>query len=275
MGKSVAADAAVAREYVLRKAACARRKDLYALLSLKPDADASAVCSAHEHMVERLQADAAAGHVVGDLTYLTARIREAADMALSVLTDQRKRARYDADRGKKDGPPRSFLEQTTVAVDNDPHTYPRMAMSPTELALERSRKALAHNQLEEAEKLLRAGLRHNLEDAKLLALLGRTLVEDRKRYSPARDAEARSILEQACALAPYDAEIRYTMATYWQRRGEPRQFRLEIEATLRCDPNHTRARYMLEQLRRAAPQPRRRARDSTIFDRLMAIIRPA
>ncbi len=73
-------------------------------------------------------------------------------------------------------------------------------------------------------------------------MLGDARRDLRRDARRARLDEAGDLLEWARTRAPYSASVRYACARYYAETGRVRRHIRELEATLRCDPDHPGAR---------------------------------
>ncbi|MFT7625441.1 MAG: curved DNA-binding protein CbpA, partial [Myxococcota bacterium] len=88
--------------------------------------------------------------------------------------------------------------------------------------------------------------------------LGWAIFRNTARPDNERAEVARPYLESAGARDAYNPEARYALAQFLKEFGSEEAYRRELEAVLRCDESHPRARRELEQLGAALQELRNR-----------------
>lgn len=231
------------REYLAELLGCLAREDYYALLGVEPTASEEAIRTAC-HDVASLLSERSLAHAEPGLRRGADRVKLALLRAECLLTHPDSREAYDASRRHKQRRPvRAVIGWMAAGVIEPPAqdgTARRVEKDAAELATE-GWKLLTNPALTREERLERA----------------------------------RTPLEQACARAPWDATARYCMAGYWRVAGSPRQYRGELEATLRCDSAHPRARHELRALEAAEKAVRLAADKPSPGLRLVSLFRRA
>lgn len=255
------------REFVTRKLGEARQSDYYALLDLTRDCDPSTVDDAYQVVLDRLDGSDLKRPEAADLWLPIQRIHRELARAYSVLSDPHRRAGYDRRTGGQHAWPVRQAWSTVASARMDASTgataVARVVEARGDPPLEEDRdptpatalhalaRRIRDTKVADAEELLRRALAlepnkpiHKLE-------LGWLLVTDKERLTPERMRESRDLLQEACMETPWDAHTRYRMAQFWRDAGSPRRYRLELEATLRCDHQHELASAELAAVRDA------------------------
>lgn len=101
---------------------------------------------------------------------------------------------------------------------------------------------------DDAERFFERALQLQPDTALYALKLGWTLFKNPARPLKERLSNARPHLEMAAALDAYNADARYCMAAYWRELGREDRYRKELQAVLRCDGHHSRARRELDEL---------------------------
>ncbi len=121
----------------------------------------------------------------------------------------------------------------------------------------RGRQYIARNEFDRAEKVLAKAVDMAPANPEYRLNLGWAILQNREKRAPNRRlGEARAHLEEACVDLPWSALARYRLSQFWREFGHEVQYRRELEATLRCDPNHYAANRELGELNRLAEQAR-------------------
>jgi len=128
--------------------------------------------------------------------------------------------------------------------------------------VERAEKAAGRGRPDQALALLEQALDRVPRDAQVLLRIGLLLLgDDDETLSAHRLAGAKDHLREACCVAPWDADTRFAMARCYWKAGQPQRCRAELEATLRCDPEHAGALQFKDEIfgpGRPQKAPRRR-----------------
>ncbi len=250
---------------IAHKLRAAEDRDWYRLLDVRADASEEAIHRAYLELVRLLHPDRIARRKLGPVASQAAEVMRQVQRAFDVLSDARRRAAYDRERGiaRADSePPPSTGGPVLVAPQRTqpaPSELPP-GLSPDDLltrpvssfsASERSEIAramhtegarlFARGDLAGAERHFRRAIELDPDVPDYHMKLGWLILRDQRRGPEERLQESRPHLEHAAARRPYDPSARYWFAQYWRTRGDIQNYRRELEAVLRADPTHRKA----------------------------------
>ncbi len=252
------------RQYVAEAINYEARRDYYGLLGVSPDATADQIAAAYRALTSTLDPVRLERPEYRDLRAFALRILRTGAEAVGVLSDPARRSEYDQKRII--GVPEPQHDKTP-----EPFSIRELLSSPVSFFGHRRKDAAervvklasihyAKGEYFEAEVLYSRAHELDPENPTYEIKMGWSALKNTKRPVEERLQKARRPLERGAARAPYDAEARYAMATYWREANEPAQYRRELEATLRCDRAHEKARKELSEL--DAREQRQRAADA-------------
>lgn len=244
------------RERLTRCLSSIERQDHYGAIGASRDATAPQLRVAYREAVSRLDDPQLTHTSHEDLLLLVPRIRTGLDRALSVLTNPVRRAAYDARR--KPATPAEILASKQAALPSAKEieelltvpaaTLGRRVPEVAALLHQLGCRAFAKEDYGFAERLLRRSLDLEPDNAVYALKLGWTVFKNPAREAGDRADTAKPYMDHAVAASPYDANARFMMAEYWREVGNRLQRKRELEAVLRCDPTHRRARHELERI---------------------------
>jgi len=233
------------REYVIACAQFAERDDHYGVLGIDPSADPSSVAKAYQEAIERMACARFSGKDYLELRGSLKTLKEGLDRARLVLADEGSRVNYDQLEAAKLYP--NVTPWSPAASVNPPANGSKAVLGHADRVgraftlSETATRAMAEGKFDEAVPLMREAVELDSGDAGYRVLLGRAILGSSDDLSDDLSKEARRHLESACMRAPYDAPTRFAMGQYWRRIDVRRRYRSELEATIRCDPGHSKA----------------------------------
>ena len=277
-----AASSSDIRELVATKLGHLKRRRYYELLGVSPDATVAEIDRQRLALLRRLAVPSVGA---GELHRFVQRLRLGLDEARSVLCDPDARAAFDRSRGVRridaGAAVRSGAVRTTTGFDAEQALAMAAAPTPSDpedaAALAKrlhllGAQAFARREMRVAERLFRRAVELAPGEPAYHLKLGWAILRDDTRPREARLQAARAPLEEAVVSAPYDATTRYCMASYWREAGDAAAYERELQAVLRCDDRHAKARQDLQTLRdrqaaAAARMPARRPAVARLFNR--------
>ncbi len=252
-GNAIAMDSHDVRAFVTEKLSQAKRSEYYALLGIEKDADDHTIRDAYRDLLTQLEDRALKRAECADLWLPVQRIQRELARAYSVLTDPHRRAGYDRrDGASTSWPPRQQWSAAAAVRMNGVGSTAVAHISGVRHRIEeptgrastlhaRARTAATAQHYERAQQLLEEASVLEPENPNHMRELGWFIFLDRERLTPERMRRARDLLQDACINAPWDAVTRYRMAQFWRETGNALRYRLELQATLRCDHEHVEA----------------------------------
>ena len=247
------------REFIAEKLRHVDAWDHYALLDVARGAEDEELQKAYRRALRVLSFLRGRDGEPHELIESSRRIERALSRAYATLSNPVRRTNYDHE--KRPPKPERPVTEAAGITELPPGMGLDYMMSAgvAELGPRRHKvcellfgRGIEHLQRDEygaAETLLKRAHELEPDDASYVLKLGWTILHNPERPPVQRRAEARPYLELAVAGAPYDAPTRYAMASYWREAGKNLQWRRELEATLRCDAHHAKARRELDMLR--------------------------
>ena len=255
------------RELIQAKLLHARHGDYFGVLGVEPDVDDVQLKRAYFELVKLLHPDRIRALGMTGLQADADQVFEAVAEAYAHLGDPVRRARrarelrqlahppieHTRPRARPMPPPRQWAVDELLEMS--PAAIGSRCTEAAEALRRHGEKHLEKGEHRDAERLFRKAMELAPDTPLYSMLLGWTLFSDTARPMAERLRYSRPHLEAAAAGDAYNAVTRYRFALYWQAAGKLDRFRSELQAVLRCQPDHDAAKHLLSQLDGTGSKP--------------------